>query len=118
MFEISVKNKLTECLPKGFFKSQVSYINSDYGNTRHVSRRCSFDVGRYLLMATTYEPGEESSFTVRILGNSIKLSQLEIQTMMLLNPFPPLNLNNESDSLKAKKCQYEPVFMQLADENK
>lgn len=69
-------------------------------------------------MATTYEPGEESSFTVRILGNSLRLSQLETQTMMLLDPFPPLNLSNEPDSAKAKKCQYEPVFMQLADENK
>lgn len=118
MFSISVKNKVSECLPKEFFKSQVSYINSDYGNTRHVSHRCVLDVGRYLLMATTYEPGEESSFTVRILGNNIRLSQLETQTMMLLDPFPPLSMNNESDSSKAKKCQYEPVFMQLADENK
>ena len=62
-------------------------------------------------------------YTVRILGNSIKLAQLETQTMMLLDPFPPisssnLSLRNESDATKAKKCQYEPVFMQLADENK
>ncbi|XP_055923272.1 calpain-C isoform X2 [Eupeodes corollae] len=112
------KSKLTECLPKEFFKSQVSYINSDYGNTRHVCYRCSLDVGKYLLMATTYEPGEESCFTVRILGSSLRLSQLETQTMMLLDPFPALNLNNEPDSAKVKKCQYEPVFMQLADENK
>lgn len=69
-------------------------------------------------MATTYEPGEESCFTVRILGSSLRLSQLETQTMMLLDPFPALNLNNEPDSAKVKKCQYEPVFMQLADENK
>lgn len=82
-------------------------------------------------MATTYEPGEESGYTVRILGNSIKLAQLEIQTMMLLDPFPPISsssmaavntstatLRNESDASKSKKCQYEPVFMQLADENK
>lgn len=39
--------------------------------------------------------------------------------MMLLDPFPPINtLRNEPDAIKAKKCQYEPVFMQLADENK
>lgn len=60
-----------------------------------------------------------SGYTVRILGNSIKLAQLETQTMMLLDPFPPINsLRNEPDAIKAKKCQYEPVFMQLADENK
>ncbi|XP_055385568.1 calpain-C [Condylostylus longicornis] len=114
----TVKTKLSECVPKDFFKNQISFINSDYGNTRHVSLRCSLEVGRYLLMATTYEPGEEALFTVRILGNSIRLTQLETQTMMLLDPFPPLNLINEPDSSKAKKCQYEPVFMQLADENK
>lgn len=59
---------------------------------------------------------------MRILGNSIKLAQLETQTMMLLDPFPPINstatLRNESDAAKSKKCQYEPVFMQLAAENK
>lgn len=69
-------------------------------------------------MATTYEPGEESTFTVRILGNNIRLSQLETQTMLLLDPFPPISSANESDSVKAKKCQYEPIFLQLADENK
>ena len=72
-------------------------------------------------MATTYEPGEESGFTVRVLGNYIKLAQLETQTMMLLDPFPMLGvsqLRNDADPAKGKKCQYEPVFMQLADENK
>lgn len=59
-FHFAVKNKLTESLSKEFFKNQVSFINSDYGNSRHVSYRCNLDVGRYLLMATTYEPGEES----------------------------------------------------------
>lgn len=43
-----------------FFKTQVSFINSDYGNSRHVSYRCNLEPGKYLLMATTYEPGEES----------------------------------------------------------
>lgn len=112
------KTKFTECLPKDFFKTQVSYVNSDYGNTRHVSYRCSLEIGRYLLLATTYEPGEESTFTVRILGNNIRLSQLETQTMLLLDPFPAINLTNESDSVKAKKCQYEPIFLQIADENR
>lgn len=66
----------------------------------------------------------KTGFTVRLLGNSIKLAQLETQTMMLLDPFPPITNNtalpfrNDSDSSKTTKCQYEPVFMQLADENK
>ncbi|XP_055314692.1 calpain-C [Sitodiplosis mosellana] len=116
----SIKNKLTENLSKEFFKNQVSFINSDYGNSRHVSYRCNLEAGRYLLMATTYEPGEESGFTVRMLGNHIKLAQLETQTMMILDPFPPLSVTqqrNDTDTTK-KKCQYEPIFMQLADENR
>lgn len=71
-------------------------------------------------MATTYEPGEESGFTVRLLGNHIKLAQLETPTMMILDPFPPLSVTqqcNETDTTK-KKCQYEPIFIQLADENR
>lgn len=60
LFMSAVKNKLTENLSKEFFKNQVSFINSDYGNSRHVSYRCNLEAGRYLLMASTYEPGEES----------------------------------------------------------
>lgn len=61
-----------------------------------------------------------SGFTVRLLGNHIKLAQLETPTMMILDPFPPLSATqqrNETDTTK-KKCQYEPIFMQLADENR
>lgn len=61
-----------------------------------------------------------SGFTVRLLGNHIKLAQLETQTMMILDPFPPLSVTqqtNGTDTTK-KKCQYEPIFTQLADENR
>lgn len=61
-------------------------------------------------------------FTIRLLGNHIKLAQLETQTMMILDPFPPLSatqLRSDTDTTKTtKKCQYEPIFMQLADENR
>lgn len=66
-FFFLAKNKLTESLSKEFFKNQISFINSDYGNSRHVSYRCNLDAGRYLLMATTYEPGEESGTIISIL---------------------------------------------------
>lgn len=64
--------------------------------------------------------GAGLGFTVRLLGNHIKLAQLETQTMMILDPFPPLNVTQQrtdTDTTK-KKCQYEPIFMQLADENR
>lgn len=73
-----------------------------------------FNVENWLL----FSPG----FTVRLLGNHIKLAQLETQTMMILDPFPPLSVTqqrngSDTDTTK-KKCQYEPIFMQLADENR
>lgn len=120
--------KFSDCLPKEFFKTQVSFLNSDYGNTRHVSYRCLMEVGLYVLMPTTYEPGEETAFTVRILGTAaLRLSLLETQTLMLLDPFPPLkndgletasSTGTGTSKLKSSICQYEPIFMQLADENK
>lgn len=76
---LSVKNKLTENLSKEFFKNQISFINSDYGNSRHVSYRCNLDAGRYLLMATTYEPGEESGINdCASIGTHTKKPQLLI----------------------------------------
>lgn len=62
----AVKNKLSESLSREFFKTQVSFINSDYGNSRHVSYRCNLESGRYLLISTTYEPGEESGKLYKI----------------------------------------------------
>lgn len=62
-----------------------------------------------------------AGFTVRLLGNHIKLAQLETQTMMILDPFPPLSTTVQraaDGDAKAKKCQYESIFMQLADENR
>lgn len=110
-------SKINDCLPKDFFKTQISYLNSDYGNTRHVTCRCKLDIGQYLLMPTTYEPGEEATFTLRLLGvGYMRLSLLETQTLMLLDPFPILK---NDDATKMKNfCQYEPIFLQLADENK
>ncbi|XP_037726188.1 calpain-C [Drosophila subpulchrella] len=116
---------LSECLQKDFFKNHVSFLNSDYGNTRHVSYHTHLEAGHYVLIPTTYEPAEEAHFTVRILGTgSFRLSCLETQTMILLDPFPALKSTDTSDRCsgggqKVKSvCQYEPVYMQLADENK
>lgn len=133
--------KFTECLPKAFFKKHKSLLNSQYTNSRQISQRCTLDAGRYLIMATTFEPAEESAFSVRVLGSSIRLSLLETQTMLLLDPFPSLCSTTKSPvsesagssgsvkistnqspqdatCISAGTAQYEPVFMQLADDHK
>lgn len=79
-------------------------------------------------MATTFEPAEEASFSVRVLGSTIRLALLETQTMLLLDPFPLLNSNtkitidstnnNNNNGISCSTAQYEPVFMQLADDQR
>lgn len=112
--------KVTEALPKSFFINHKSFLNSQYTNSRQISQRCTLEAGRYLIMATTYEPTEESAFSVRVLGTSIRLSLLETQTILLLDPFPSLNgtLKINEAANKAAKEQYAPIFMQLADDHK
>jgi calpain-9 len=129
----SQPNKISECLPKMFFKKHKSLLNSQYTNSRQISQRCSLEAGRYLIMATTFEPAEESAFSVRVLGGSIRLSLLETQTMLLLDPFQTngtgsgsisgstykLNQSNDDiSSVTSGTAQYEPVFLQLADDHK
>lgn len=126
---LAQQTKITECLPKTFFKKHKSLLNSQYTNSRQISQRCSLEVGRYLIMATTFEPAEESAFSVRVLGSSIRLSLLETQTMLLLDPFQTsgslsgssykLNqMNDDVASITSGTAQYEPVFLQLADDHK
>jgi hypothetical protein len=84
-------------------------------------------------MATTFEPAEESAFSVRVLGGSIRLSLLETQTMLLLDPFQTIGTgsgslsgstyklnqaNDDISSVTSGTAQYEPVFLQLADDHK
>ena len=83
-------------------------------------------------MATTFEPAVESAFSVRVLGTSIRLSLLETQTVLLLDPFQTLlaatggvgstgslKISPGGDnSMSSGTAQYEPVFMQLADDHK
>jgi hypothetical protein len=125
---LAQQTKITECLPKAFFKKHKSLLNSQYTNSRQISQRCSLEAGRYLIMATTFEPAEESAFSVRVLGSSIRLSLLETQTMLLLDPFQTMGavsgssykINHMSDDETSKNgsAQYEPVFLQLADDHK
>lgn len=125
--------KVTECLPKAFFKKHKSLLNSQYTNSRQISQRCSLEAGRYIIMATTFEPAEESTFSVRVLGGSIRLSLLETQTMLLLDPFQTIGTgsgslsgssyklnqaNDDISSVTSGTAQYEPVFLQLADDHK
>jgi len=105
----------TETIPKAFFKKNKSLVNSQYTNSRQVSHRCQLEQGAYLILPTTFEPGQESGFTLRVYSaKPIKLKLLDTIPAVFKSAIvkaPPL-LDGMSFS------QYESVFLQLADEHR
>lgn len=105
----------TETTGKNFFRKYKSLFNSQYTNSRQVSHRCQLEQGSYLLMPTTFEPRQESGFTVRVYSaKALKLKLVDLTPSLLKSAIvkaPPL-LDGKSFS------QYESVFLQLADEHR
>ncbi|XP_011495120.1 PREDICTED: calpain-C [Ceratosolen solmsi marchali] len=103
-----------ESINKQFFKKNKSLINSQYTNSRQVSHRCQLDQGCYLLIPTTFEPIQETSFTLRVYSSKpLKLKLLDTPPTLLkaaIIKAPPLEGKGFS--------QYESVFLQLADEHR
>lgn len=106
----------TTSLQKTFFKKTKSFANSQYTNSRQVSLRCGLEAGASLLIPTTFEPGQEVSFTFRVLSTSTKLSLRLMDTTPAILKAPFI----KSPSVGETKAfaQYEGVFLQLADEHR
>lgn len=104
----------TESINKQFFKKNKSLVNSQYTNSRQVSHRCQLDQGGYLLVPTTFEPTQETSFTLRVYSSKpLKLKLLDTPPSLVKSTIikaPPLEGKGFS--------QYEAVFLQLADEHR
>ncbi|XP_049812675.1 calpain-C [Schistocerca nitens] len=111
----SLPKNSTETIGKTFFKKNKSLVNSQYTNSRQVSHRCQLEQGGYLVLPTTFEPSQESSFTLRVYSSKpLKLKLLDIHPSLVKSAIikaPPL-LDGKSFS------QYEAVFLQLADEHR
>lgn len=100
---------------RAFFKKNKSLVNSQYTNSRQVSHRCQLEQGSYLVLPTTFEPGQESGFTLRVYSsNPLKLKLLDSLPTVLKSAIvkAPSSLDTKSFS------QYEAVFLQLADEHR
>jgi len=100
---------------KEFFKKNKSLVNSQYTNSRQVSHRCFLDQGGYLIIPTTFEPGQESGFTLRVYSSKpLKLKLLDTVPSLLKSAImkAPVNLDGKTF------VQYESVFLQLADEHR
>lgn len=111
----SLPKSSTETLGKSFFKKNKSLFNSQYTNSTQVSHRCQLEQGGYLIIPTTFEPGQESGFTLRVYSSKpLKLKLLDIPPILVKSAIvkaPPL--------LDAKSfSQYEAFFLQLADEHR
>lgn len=111
----SLPKSSTETIGKAFFKKNKSLFNSQYTNSRQVSHRCQLEQGGYLIIPTTFEPGQESGFTLRVYSSKpLKLKLLDTVPLLVKSAIvkaPPL-LDGKSFS------QYEAVFLQLADEHR
>ncbi|XP_063237464.1 calpain-C isoform X3 [Bacillus rossius redtenbacheri] len=111
----SLPKNSAEMSGKTFFKKNKSLVNSQYTNSRQVSHRCQLEQGGYLVLPTTFEPGQESSFTLRVFSSKpLKLKLLDVQPALLKSAVvrAPASLDVKSFS------QYEAVFLQLADEHR
>lgn len=111
----SLPKSSTDTIGKAFFQKNKSLFNSQYTNSRQVSHRCQLEQGGYLIIPTTFEPGQESRFTLRVYSSKpLKLKLLDIPPLLVKSSIvkaPPL-LDGKSFS------QYEAVFLQLADEHR
>ena len=101
-------------LDKSFFKKNRSIYNSLYTNSKQISMRCQSDVGKYVLIPTSYEPGQEGQFTIRIYSTrSIKLAFLDSLPLLIKSP-----IIKAPASFDYKFGQYETLFLEIADEVK
>nr|KAF7434390.1 hypothetical protein H0235_002581 [Vespula pensylvanica] len=118
----------TESINKQFFKKNKSLVNSEYTNSRQVSHRCQLEQGGYLLVPTTFEPTQETSFTLRVYSSKpLKLKYVDeahrgITHKITLLDTPPSLMKSaivKAPPLEGKGfSQYEAVFLQLADEHR
>ncbi|XP_014286541.1 calpain-C [Halyomorpha halys] len=111
----SLPKNATETAGKSFFRKNKSLVNSQYSNSRQVSLRWQLEQGGYLVLPTTFETGQESSFTLRVYSSKqLKLKLLDTAPSILKSAIikAPATLDNKSFS------QYEAVFLQLADEHR
>uniref|UniRef100_A0ABD2WKN6 Calpain catalytic domain-containing protein n=1 Tax=Trichogramma kaykai TaxID=54128 RepID=A0ABD2WKN6_9HYME len=110
----SMPKNSSESIEGAFFKQNKSLINSQYTNSRQVSHRCQLQQGGYLIVPTTFEPAQETNFTLRVYSSKpLKLKLLDTPPVLLKSAIvkaPPLEGKGFS--------QYEAVFLQLADEHR
>lgn len=104
-----------DSISKAFFKKNKSLVNSQYTNSRQVSERVQLEQGGYVLLPTTFEPGQESSFTLRVFSSKpLKLKLVDTSPSLVKPALLKARGSVDGKSLQ----QYEAVFLQVADEHR
>lgn len=121
---------------KSYFKSRKSLLNSQYTNSRQVSLRVKLEAGNLIVLPTTFEPGEEATFTFRVFArHPVRIRIIDVIPSVTGSVFararqphasPVLQnggTNTSSSSTSSSKVtkdfsQYEPLFNQAADERR
>ena len=112
-------------LGKSYFKSRKSLLNSQYTNSRQVSLRMGLERGQILVLPTTFEPGEEATFTFRVFSKQpVRIKIVDMVPNVTGQVFararqpntgpPLLNNNNKLKDFS----HYEPLFNQVSDERR
>ncbi|KAG1674068.1 Calpain-C [Nymphon striatum] len=102
-------------MSKAYFKKQKSLVSSPYTNNRQVSHRCKLEAGGYVLVPTTFEPGEEASFTLRVYSmEPIKLKFIDFSPSVLKQSIIKAPASINGTGLK----NYESIFFQASNEHK
>ncbi|XP_022706070.1 calpain-C-like isoform X2 [Varroa jacobsoni] len=108
------QKSIQEPLTKTYFKEVKSLLSSHYSNYKQVCVRCPLEQGHYVVIPTTFEPGEEALFTLRVFSEKpTKLKCIEYSVSCTRSPFKKVQ-----PQLETSLATYEQVFLQMADEHK
>ncbi|CAG0879062.1 unnamed protein product [Darwinula stevensoni] len=111
----TLSKPVTNALGQEFFRKHKSLFTSQYTNSRHLNNSCHLAPGSYVLLPTTFDPGQEASFVLRIYSHrTVKFRPLDIQPAVV----SPVILQAPGPLGGKEFDQYEAVFLQLADEHR
>lgn len=107
----------SDSIGRSYFKSSRSLLNSQYTNSRHVTHRTALlEPASYCILPTTFEPGQEATFTFRVLSHGqAKLRSVDCSPALVKSAIvkAPASLNDTKGFE-----QYDTLFLQLADQRK
>jgi len=106
----------SDSIGRSYFRSNRSLLNSQYTNSRHVTHRSSLEPGAYMILPTTFEPGQEATFTFRVLTHGqAKLKCVDTSPAIIKSAIvkaPPSLTDTKGFE------QYDTLFMQLSDDRR